>query len=93
MNDIKETIRKFILANYLPGESPRNLRDDTPLRTSGILDSLATMGLMSFIERQYGVELDVYDTAIERFDRIEDIATVVARKQAGTGAATGGVRR
>ena len=90
MNDTRETIRQFILANYLQGESPSNLRDDTPLRTSGILDSLATMGLMSFIEKQFGVELDVYDTAVERFDRIEDIARVISRKQMGT--VTGGAR-
>ena len=38
MSDVKETIRTYILSEYLPGESPANLMDDTPLRTSGILD-------------------------------------------------------
>jgi len=82
MDDVKDTIRQFILVTYLQGESPENLRDDTPLRTSGILDSLATLTLFSFLEQQFGIELDVYDTSIERFDRIEDIATSVARKRA-----------
>jgi len=80
MTDVKETIRQFILTTYLPGESPSNLRDDTPLQTSGILDSLAALELATFVERQFGVELDVYDTSVERFDRIEDIAAAIARK-------------
>jgi acyl carrier protein len=82
MNEINQTIRKFILETYLPGESPENLGDRTPLQTSGILDSLAAMGLISFLEKQYAIELDVYDTAVERFDRIDDIAACVARKRA-----------
>jgi acyl carrier protein len=81
MKEIKETIREFILSNYLPGESRENLRDDTPLVTSGILDSLAALTLVSFVEKQFHVELDVYDTSIEHFDRIADIATSIHRKQ------------
>jgi len=80
MTDVKESIRQFILTTYLPGESPSNLRDDTPLQTSGILDSMATLELATFVERQFGVELDVYDTSVERFNRIEDIAAAIARK-------------
>src|SRR3954471_2044021 len=79
MSDVKDVIRGFILASYLPGESPENLRDDAPLLTSGILDSLAALGLASFVEERFGVELDVYATSVERFDRIEDIARTVSR--------------
>jgi len=81
MDDVKETIRQFILSTYLPGESADNLRDDTPLMTSGVLDSLATLGLVSFVEREFGIELDAYETGVETFDRIEDIAALVARKR------------
>lgn len=80
MDQLKDTIREFIVSNYLPGESLENLRDDTPLLSSGILDSLAALGLVSFLEKTYGVELDVYDTSIEQFDRIEDIARSIGRK-------------
>jgi acyl carrier protein len=82
MTDIRNAIRQFIIAEYLPGESPDNLKDDTPLRTSGILDSMSTLGLVSFVEENYGVKLDAHETGIEYFDRIEDIAALVRRKQA-----------
>ena len=84
MIEVKDTIRRFILTTYLPGESATNLRDDTPLLTSGILDSLAAMGLIAYLEGEYRIELDVYDTAVERFDRIEDIAATVERKRRAT---------
>lgn len=81
MDPIKEAIRSYILSEYLPGESPANLTDQTPLRTSGILDSMATLGLVSFVEKTFGVMLDAHETGIENFDRIEDIAALVARKK------------
>lgn len=81
MQDVKQTIRQYILASHLPGEPPDTLRDETPLQTSGILDSLATVGLVSFIEKQFDVELDVSDTSIERFDSINEIAATILRKR------------
>ena len=81
MDDVKEVIRQFILTTYLPGESRDNLQDHTPLPTSGILDSLALLGLAGFVEERFGVELDVYDTSVEHFNRIQDIARCVERQQ------------
>ena len=82
MNEISERLRQYILSNHLADESPETLRYDTPLLTSAILDSLAAQGLVAFIQQEFGVELDVYDTSLERFDRIEAIAASIARKQA-----------
>ena len=50
MQDIRQTVRHFILDNFLPGEDPSNLTDDTELKESGILDSLSTLKLVSFLE-------------------------------------------
>jgi acyl carrier protein len=83
VEEITNALRQYILTQYLPGESPANLRDDTPLRTSGILDSMATLGLVSFVEQQFGIELEAHETGIEQFDTIGDIAALVSRKRAG----------
>jgi acyl carrier protein len=82
MNEVASRIRQFILSNYLPGESPENLRDDIPLRTSGVLDSIATLGLISFIEQEFGIEIEAHETDVDNFDRIEDIVAFVERKRA-----------
>jgi acyl carrier protein len=82
MSDIGQTIRDFILTKYLPGESPENLQDDTPLRTTGVLDSLATLSLISFIEERFGIEVQAHETDIDNFDRLGDIVAFVERKRA-----------
>ena len=84
MDNIKDTIRTYILRSVLPGESASNLTDDTPLRTSGILDSMATLNLVTFLEQTFGITIDAHETGIDNFDRIDDIAALVrASKQHG----------
>jgi acyl carrier protein len=80
-DSVKTEIRRFVLNGYLQGESPENLKDDTPLRTSGVLDSMGTLALVSFLEKTYGIEIDAHETGIENFDRLQDIAAFVARKK------------
>jgi acyl carrier protein len=82
--DMVSEIQDFVLENYLPGESRSNLQGDTPLRTSGILDSIATLNLIGFIEQRYGIQVEAHETGIENFDRISDIVAFVERKQAGS---------
>jgi acyl carrier protein len=84
MDDVKEALREYILTTYLPGESRENLRDDTPLQTSGILDSLAALGVAGFVQERFGVELDFEETSVERFNRISDIAASVRARQLGS---------
>ena len=81
MDNVKDTIRDYILREYLPGESPANLTDETPLRTSGILDSMATLNLVTFLEQSFGITIDAHETGIDQFDRIADIAALVAQKK------------
>jgi acyl carrier protein len=85
MDDVKQTITQFIQSTYLPGTMGDHLRDDTRLMTSGILDSLAALDLLSFIQRQFGITLDVYETSADRFDNIRDIAAAIIRKRSQQG--------
>lgn len=81
-DEIKDAIKQFILDTYLPGESPENLTDETPLRTGGVLDSMAILNLVSFIEQRFGIEIEAHETSVENFDRLSDLATFVAGKRA-----------
>jgi acyl carrier protein len=82
LDNIKEEIRQYILSQFLPGEKSSNLHDDTPLRTSGIVDSTGMLQLVSFIEGRFGIEVEAYEAGIENFDRIEDITAFIVRKRA-----------
>ncbi len=80
MDDLAEELRRYLLAEFLPGESAANLRDDTPLRTGGILDSVSTLKLVSFVEQRFGIEVEAHEAGVEHFDRIADIAALIRRK-------------
>jgi acyl carrier protein len=80
MENIKEDIRQFILSECLIGESASNLQDETPLRTSGILDSVSTLRLVSFIEEHYGIEVEAYEAGTENFECVESITSFINSK-------------
>jgi len=82
MDTIVPVVKEFVLTRFLPGEDPNRLTGSTELIRSGILDSLATLSLISFLEEQFKIELEAHETDIDNFDRIEDIAALVERKQA-----------
>jgi acyl carrier protein len=81
MEGVKEEIRQYILSEFLPGEKASNLRDDTPLRTSGILDSMSTLRLVDFVEEHYGIEVEAHEASVENFDSIESIASFIRNKK------------
>jgi len=81
LNNMNEEIRQYILAEFLPGEKASNLKDDTPLRTSGVLDSVATLKLVSFVEEQYGIEVEAHEAGVENFDSVGSIASFVRSKK------------
>ena len=82
MDNINEELRQYVLAEFLPGEKSSNLHDDTPLRTSGIVDSVGTLQMVSFIEERFGIEVNAHEAGIENFDRIQDIVAFIQRKRA-----------
>jgi acyl carrier protein len=80
MDEIKNTLKSFILKEFLPGENPDELTDSTPLISGGILDSLATLKLVSFLEERYKIVFQAHETDIEYLDTIDAIANVVSNK-------------
>jgi len=78
---MREAVKTFILEQFLPGESPDAIDDATPLITGGILDSISTIKLVSFIEEQLGVEFAAHEISADYLDSIARIAEVVREKR------------
>ncbi len=78
--DIKSTVKNYILREFLPGEDAENLEDETPLIASGILDSLATMQLVSFLEGEFGVAIAPHETDPEYIGTINAIEQLIQSK-------------
>jgi len=79
-DDVRKVIKQFILSEFLPGEDPAELTDTTPLITGGILDSIATLKLVLFIEERYAIALAAHDVDPEHLDTIELVARLILSK-------------
>jgi acyl carrier protein len=82
MTAVRDTIRNFILNNFLSGEDPSNLTDQTELKESGILDSLSTLKLVSFLEETFKVEFEADDLDPGNLATLASIERLVQSKQA-----------
>jgi len=78
--DVKAVIKDYILKEFLPGENPEELTDSTPLITGGILDSLATIKLVAFLEGRFQIQIQAHETMVDYLDTISDIAQLVSSK-------------
>ncbi len=81
MAEMREEIREFILKEFLPGEPAESLTDDVELVSSRILDSLATLKLVTFLEDSYGVEFAAHEVGAEHLDTIDRIVAFVESRK------------
>jgi acyl carrier protein len=80
--DIKSTVKNYILNEFLPGEDPAALTDSTALATTGILDSIAVLKVVTFLENQFGITLQAHETGVENLNTVSDITQLVLSKKA-----------
>ena len=81
MTPITSTIKDFILKEFLPGENPDELTETTPLISGGILDSLATIRLVAFLEDQFKITVQAHEADVEHLNTLSDIAAFVESKR------------
>jgi acyl carrier protein len=80
MEEIKQTVKRFILQEFLPGEDASQLTDTTPLIAGGILDSVATVKLIVFLEERYGITVEDDETNEENLGTLSGIGRFVQSK-------------
>ena len=81
MTPITNTIKDFILKEFLPGENPDELTETTPLISGGILDSLAALKLVAFLEEQFNITVEAHEADVEHLNTLSDIAKFVQSKR------------
>jgi acyl carrier protein len=79
--DIAATVKDFLLREFLPGEDPAQLEMSTPLITSGILDSIATLKLVGYLEDTFRITIAAHEADKEHLNTITDIERLVRGKQ------------
>ena len=81
-NETLAQVKQYILETFLPGENPDELKETTPLISGGILDSIATLKLVMFLEERFGISVEAHEADREHLDTLSDIAALVERKKA-----------
>ncbi|RMG67764.1 MAG: acyl carrier protein [Calditrichaeota bacterium] len=79
---IEQRIREFLYEDSLK-ETFENLTEQDSLLELGIIDSVKMIELVSFIEQQFGIQVDEEDLIPENFDNIAAMTRYIADRLNG----------
>jgi len=79
--EIDQTVKQYILNEFLVGEDPNELTDKTPLITGGILDSIKTLKLVAFLKERYAIRVDAHEMDVKYLNTVADITKFVLFKK------------
>ena len=79
--DLKAKIIEYIRDEYLEDES-MELKADTPLISSGIVDSFSMVSLKMYLEEELGIRMTDDEASTEAFDTVNSITELLKRKLA-----------
>lgn len=82
MNEVQETVKQFVLSEFLPGESPDELTGSTPLIKGGILDSISTLRLVAFLEETFSIQVEAHEMQEDNLGTLAAITAFVNEKSA-----------
>ncbi|MFH0761377.1 MAG: acyl carrier protein [Bacteroidota bacterium] len=75
INELKEVILKYVINEY--AEEDYNLTYDSPLISSGLIDSFSMVSLKRFLEVKYKISIPDDKATPEAFDNVSKIASLV----------------
>jgi len=79
MDDMKKIILDYIVREYIEEGDDREIKEDTPLITGGIVDSFSLVSLKRFLEKKYQIVLPDAEATPEAFDSVSSIIALVQK--------------
>ena len=76
----KLSLKQFIMEEYLPESNREEIGDDLNLIENGILDSLAVLKLVAYIEDSYNISLDPSEIDPDNLSTINAIDSLICSK-------------
>ena len=77
MAEIKETILDYVKDEYLDEDDDKEINFDTPLISSGIVDSFSMISLKRFLETKYSIQIPDSKATAEAFNTVNNIVKTV----------------
>jgi acyl carrier protein len=88
MQDVKTTVRQYILDNFLMGDAGTELGDEQSFLDHHIIDSTGFIELVTFLESTYGIRIQDEEMIPENLDSLASIGRFVDGKLKSPGAAS-----
>jgi acyl carrier protein len=80
MSDVKDKVRAYIAEELNWEGASEELTDDYPLLDKGVVDSAGVFQVVSFVETEFGVEIQDEELVPEHFGTLEGITRLVESK-------------
>ena len=78
MDDIRDVVLEYVIDEYVE-EDEMEVTYDTPLISSGLVDSFSMVSLKAFLEKRYGISIPDADATPEAFDTVNSIVGIVEK--------------
>ncbi|MBI3509111.1 MAG: acyl carrier protein [Bacteroidetes bacterium] len=79
-NEIRNVIRTFITENVFQGNDKGELKDDTKLISSRLMDSIVALKLVSHLEEHFKIEFEAHEVDQDNLDTISQMTKFVQSK-------------
>lgn len=79
----KDKVRTFVIDNFLFGNSD-DLDDTTSFLDEGIIDSTGVLELVTYLENEFGIDVDDEELIPENFDSIDNVCSYLQKKMGDT---------
>lgn len=79
MRAIKDTIRTFVVENFLFGND-EGLTDEVSFMDQGIIDSTGILELIDYIESEFSISVEDHEMIPENLDSINNILKYLQKK-------------
>ena len=79
MDDLRPVILDYVKKEYVEEGDEREVKEDTPLITGGIVDSFSMVSLKRFLEKKYRIQIPDAEATPAAFDTVKSIADLVER--------------
>jgi len=76
---VQERIREYIIENILFGDGEQ-LSVDTSLQESGVLDSTGVLEIITFVEEEFGIQIEDDEVVPENFETLNKMSEYVQIK-------------
>ena len=77
MDEMHKVVLDYVIDEYLDEDEEDEIDVDSPLISSGIVDSFSMVSLKLFLEQKYDVKIPDEQASPEAFDSVRSICNVV----------------